>query len=91
MHSQRILSDPHYDEKEVKIVMENRDISQILYEQNQEFRSLFEEHRTLEHRLSELSSRLYLSDQEQVEEVTLKKKKLALKDRMQELMRKHQV
>jgi uncharacterized protein YdcH (DUF465 family) len=71
--------------------MENRDISQILYEQNQEFRSLFEEHRTLENRLSELSSRLYLSDQEQVEEVTLKKKKLALKDRMQELMRKHQM
>lgn len=71
--------------------MENRDISQILYEQNQEFRSLFEEHRTLENRLSELSSRLYLSDKEQVEEVTLKKKKLALKDRMQELMRKHQM
>ena len=71
--------------------MENRDISQVLYEQNQEFRSLFEEHRTLENRLSELSSRLYLSDQEQVEEVTLKKKKLALKDRMQELMRKHQM
>ena len=72
-------------------MMENSEISQILYEQNQEFRSLFEEHRTLENRLSELSSRLYLSDQEQVEEVTLKKKKLALKDRMQELMRKHQV
>lgn len=71
--------------------MENSEISQILYEQNQEFRSLFEEHRTLENRLSELSSRLYLSDQEQVEEVTLKKKKLALKDRMQELMRKYQV
>lgn len=72
-------------------MMENSEISQILYEQNQEFRSLFEEHRTLENRLSELSSRLYLSDQEQVEEVTLKKKKLALKDRMQELMRKYQV
>lgn len=71
--------------------METREnISQILYEQNQEFRSLFEEHRTLETRLTELSSRLYLSDQEQVEEVTLKKKKLALKDRMQELMRQHQ-
>ena len=70
--------------------MENRDISQLLYEQDQEFRSLFEEHRTLESRLNELSARLYLSDSEQVEEVTLKKKKLALKDRMQELMRKHQ-
>lgn len=88
MHS--TLSYPPKDQKEATFVMETRDISQILYEQNQEFRSLFEEHRTLESRLSELSSRLYLSDQEQVEEVTLKKKKLALKDRMQELMRKHQ-
>ena len=69
--------------------MENRDISQILYEQNQEYRSLFDEHRSLESRLNELSSHRYLSDSEQMEEVTLKKKKLALKDKMQELLRRH--
>ncbi len=69
--------------------MENRDISQILYEQNQEYRSLFDEHRSLESRLNELSSHRYLSDTEQMEEVTLKKKKLALKDKMQELLRRH--
>lgn len=68
--------------------MENRDISQILYEQNQEYRSLFDEHRSLEGRLIELSSHRYLSDTEQMEEVTLKKKKLALKDKMQELLRR---
>ena len=67
--------------------MENRDISQILYEQNQEYRSLFDEHRSLEGRLIELSSHRYLSDNEQIEEVTLKKKKLALKDKMQQLLR----
>jgi uncharacterized protein YdcH (DUF465 family) len=69
--------------------MENRDISQILYEQNPEYRSLFDEHRSLESRLVELSSHRYLSDNEQIEEVTLKKKKLALKDKMQQLMRQH--
>jgi uncharacterized protein YdcH (DUF465 family) len=68
--------------------MENRDISQILYEQNQEYRSLSDEHRSLESRLIELSSHRYLSDTEQMEEVTLKKKKLALKDKMQELVRR---
>lgn len=68
--------------------METRDISQILYEQNQEYRSLFDEHRSLESRLIELSSHRYLSDNEQIEEVTLKKKKLALKDKMQELLRR---
>jgi uncharacterized protein YdcH (DUF465 family) len=67
--------------------MENRDISQMLYEQNQEYRSLFDEHRSLESRLIELSSHRYLSDNEQIEEVTLKKKKLALKDKMQQLLR----
>jgi uncharacterized protein len=68
--------------------MESRDISQILYEQNSEYRSLTEQHRSLESRLQELSSRLYLSDSEKLEEVTLKKKKLYLKDRMAELIKK---
>jgi uncharacterized protein len=69
--------------------MENTDISQLLYEKNPEYRSLFEEHRSLESRLIELSSHRYLSDTEQMEEVTLKKKKLAIKDKMQELVRRH--
>ena len=69
--------------------METRDISQILYEQNSEYRTLLDQHRSLESRLQELSSRIYLSDSEKVEEVTLKKKKLVLKDRMQELMKQH--
>lgn len=70
--------------------MEKIDISQVLYEQNAEYRSLQDEHRSLEARLTDLASRLYLSDNEKVEEVTLKKKKLALKDRMQALLRRHQ-
>jgi len=65
-----------------------REISEILYEQDSEYRTLFDQHRTLENRLQELSSHLYLSDSEKLEEVTLKKKKLFLKDRMQEMMNK---
>lgn len=70
-------------------MQETKDISQILYEQNAEYRSLYDQHRSLENRLQELTSHLYLSDSEKVEEVTLKKKKLAIKDRMQELAKKH--
>ena len=70
--------------------MEITDISQLLYEQDPEFRSLFDQHRSLESRLKELSNRLYLSDSEKVEEVDLKKKKLALKDRMQQMVKSHQ-
>ena len=69
--------------------MESREISEILYQENSEYRNLSDEHRSLESRLQELSSHLYLSDSEKLEEITLKKKKLILKDRMQQLMKKH--
>ena len=53
---------------------------------NPEFREMAREHGRYEERLSELSALSYPSDEEQVEEVTLKKKKLALKDQMYSLM-----
>jgi uncharacterized protein YdcH (DUF465 family) len=55
-----------------------------------EFRELAREHGRYEQRLSELSSLPYPSDEEQLEEVTLKKKKLAVKDQMQAIILKHQ-
>ncbi|HEX3084596.1 MAG TPA: DUF465 domain-containing protein [Pyrinomonadaceae bacterium] len=51
-----------------------------------EFREMAREHGRYEERLSELSALTYPSDEEQLEEVTLKKKKLALKDQMYSLM-----
>ena len=55
-----------------------------------EFRELAREHGRYEQRLSELSALTYPSDEEQFEEVTLKKKKLALKDQMYSLMLQHE-
>ena len=54
-----------------------------------EFRELFDQHHTFESRLSELSEKHYLSESEQVEGVTLKKRKLQLKDRMEQIIRKY--
>jgi hypothetical protein len=51
---------------------------------------LVREHGRYEERLSELSSLAYPSDEEQLEEVTLKKKKLAIKDQMYTLMLQHE-
>jgi uncharacterized protein YdcH (DUF465 family) len=55
-----------------------------------EFRELAREHGRYEARLSELSTLSYPSDEEQLEEVTLKKKKLAVKDQMHEILLRHQ-
>jgi uncharacterized protein YdcH (DUF465 family) len=50
------------------------------------FRELVREHGRYEERLSELSALTYPSTEEQLEEITLKKKKLALKDQMHSIM-----
>jgi uncharacterized protein YdcH (DUF465 family) len=61
-------------------------LKEELMASNPEFRELAREHGRYEERLSELSALTYPSDEEQLEEVTLKKKKLALKDQMYSLM-----
>ena len=61
-------------------------LKEALMASNPEFREMAREHGRYEERLSELSALAYPSDEEQLEEVTLKKKKLALKDQMYTLM-----
>ncbi len=61
-------------------------VKEELMSSNPEFRELAREHGRYEQRLSELSALSYPSDEEQLEEVTLKKKKLAIKDQMYSLM-----
>jgi ribosomal-protein-alanine N-acetyltransferase len=53
-----------------------------------EYRQLEAQHHEYESRLGELAEKAVLSDEEQVEETTLKKKKLQIKDRMQEITRR---
>jgi uncharacterized protein YdcH (DUF465 family) len=57
--------------------------------QSDEYRQLEAQHHEYESRLGELAEKAVLSDEEQVEETTLKKKKLQVKDRMQEIVRRH--
>ena len=65
-------------------------LKEELMNRDPEFRELAREHTRYEERLSELTSLAYPSDEEQLEEVTLKKKKLALKDQMYSLIMQHQ-
>jgi uncharacterized protein len=68
---------------------ETSDLRELLMRTDEEFHSLAEKHHQLEDRLHELTSKHYLSQPEQVEEVTLKKRKLQLKDRMEDILRRH--
>ena len=62
---------------------------ELLLQTDEEFHQLAAKHHELESRLDELSSKHYLSEPEQVEQVTLKKRKLQLKDRMEDILRRH--
>ena len=69
--------------------MEQSQDAKELPQADEEFHQLAARHHELEDRLHELTAKQYLSEPEQVEEVTLKKKKLQLKDRMEDIMRRH--
>ena len=65
-------------------------IRQQLLESNDEFRQLATQHHDLDERIHNLATRPYLSEPEQLEEVTLKKRKLHLKDQMESIVRHSQ-
>ena len=63
------------------------DLKHLLIETNHEFRELASKHHSLDDRLHELEAKHYLSDAEQFEEVSIKKRKLHLKDQMESILR----
>jgi uncharacterized protein YdcH (DUF465 family) len=65
------------------------EIQQLLADADPEFRQWAEEHRRCETRLSELTSKHEISVDEEIEEKTLKKRKLHLKDQMADKMRQY--
>lgn len=58
-----------------------------LLENNDQYRALADQHHQLDDQLHRYTVRHYLSPTEQIEEVTLKKRKLAVKDQMEALAR----
>ena len=66
---------------------EAQEVKNLLLQSDEHYRQLATRHHELDTRLHELSSRHYLSETEQIEETTLKKRKLACKDQMEEIAR----
>ncbi len=63
------------------------DLKAHLMQTDEGFRRLVNEHSDLAHKLDELASRPYLTEQEQIEEVRLKKLKLHAKDQIEAMLR----
>jgi len=70
--------------KEVYWMLISRD---HLLASDEEFRKLVQEHTQYEQRLDSLTHKRYLTDDEKLEEVRLKKLKLRLKDQMEGIAR----
>jgi uncharacterized protein YdcH (DUF465 family) len=64
-----------------------QDVKEPLLQTDEEYHQLAAKHHELEDRLHQLTAKHYLSEPEQVEEVNLKKRKLQLKDRMEDILR----
>jgi uncharacterized protein YdcH (DUF465 family) len=72
--------------------MSNRtaEIQRVLSSEDEEFRTWIEEHHACEARLSELAGKREVTTDEELEEKTLKKRKLHLKDQMAERIRSYE-
>jgi uncharacterized protein YdcH (DUF465 family) len=68
---------------------EAHEVRNLLLHNDPTYRELAERHHQLDDKLHQFTDRHYLTDSEQVEEVTLKKLKLALKDQMERIAREY--
>ncbi len=66
--------------------MDEKELKELMIRRNDEFKKLHEEHKKQEDKLKSLESRASLSEAEKLEEKEIKKRKLALKDRMYRMM-----
>jgi hypothetical protein len=69
--------------------MSEAELRDQLLKDNAEYRRLAAEHQSYDHLLEDLSNKHFLSEEEQLQEKTLKKKKLMLKDQMYSMVQKY--
>jgi len=65
------------------------ELKRKLLQSDEEYRQLATEHHHLDEKIHDLTARHYLSEPEQLEEITLKKLKLHLKDQMESILRRY--
>jgi uncharacterized protein YdcH (DUF465 family) len=76
------------EERPMSISIPEAELREQLLRENAEYRRLAAEHQSYSEQLEDLTNKHYLSEEEQLQEKTLKKKKLMLKDQMYSLVQK---
>jgi uncharacterized protein YdcH (DUF465 family) len=71
------------------MAVDTHELRERLLQTDHEYRDLATRHHDLDERLHELSTRHFLTEPEQLEEAQIKKQKLRLKDRMEDIVRYH--
>ena len=71
------------------MAMSEAELRGILTEENYEYRKLVKQHQGFEEKLEEFRHRPHLTANEQTEVTILKKAKLKVKDRMEQILREH--
>lgn len=66
-----------------------QELKEQLLRTDAEFRTLFDRHHELDERLRIFAGMSHLSEDEQREEVLMKKRKLMLKDRMEDILQRY--
>lgn len=69
--------------------MDERQLKELLLRENPEFRKAYDDHQGCERALEAIRAKGHLTEAEADEERQLKKRKLALKDRMYHIMLEH--
>lgn len=69
--------------------MREEEIIELLRRENEEFRRLEQEHRSLDNTIKDLESKRFLTAEDEMEIHNLKKLKLSKKDRMLELIQEY--
>ncbi len=69
--------------------MREQEIMDVLRAENEEFRRLEQEHRALDMKLQQYEGKPYLTAEDEIQIKSIKKQKLARKDRMAELIRQY--
>jgi len=75
-------------EETLMSVIRETELREQLIKDNEEYRRLEAEHQSLDDQLEDLKNKHFLSEAAQLQEKTLKKKKLMLKDQMYLMLQK---